>query len=141
MDDSAIEINATEIMHKHAIWTTGESSDKSSAATRREAINEYTENRGIERKAFAQFRAGLKIKDETKRRDWLRSLQLLLPVAEAEIFGNEPEMDFEGDDDEAFDAETKAFDDAAADYYSAPDDTFEGASVQPIDFASRTAKT
>tara|TARA_R110000737_G_scaffold212309_4_gene229758 strand:+ start:1078 stop:1554 length:477 start_codon:yes stop_codon:yes gene_type:complete len=101
-ENGKIVIKPKEILTKHKAWATGESSNASSASTRREAIRSYAESTRIENKALSQFRAGLKIKNEGKRKDWLRSLQLLLPVAEAEIFGNEPDM-FNGPDDDETD--------------------------------------
>ena len=41
---------------------------------------------------MSQVRSGLKIKSEGARRDWLRSMQMLLPIAEREIFDNEPAL-------------------------------------------------
>ena len=34
----------------------------------------------------------MKIKNDGKRKDWCRSMRLLMEVAEKEIFGNEPDM-------------------------------------------------
>lgn len=87
-----ITINGDEILAKHKAWAAGESSDASNSGKRREAIGAYADKCGIENKALSQFRAGLKIKNEGKRKDWLRSMQLLLPVAEREIFDNEPPL-------------------------------------------------
>jgi hypothetical protein len=87
-----ITINADEILEKHGHWSSGEASDGSNAGKRREAIGAYAEKCGIENKAFSQFRAGMKIKNDGKRKDWLRSLELLLAVAEREIFANEPDL-------------------------------------------------
>lgn len=89
---SKITIEPQKIIANHNLWAGGERSDASSAGTRREAIGSFCDKNGIENKAFSQVRAGLKIKNDGKRKDWLRSLQLLLPVAEAEIFGNQPDM-------------------------------------------------
>ncbi|MBL4898029.1 MAG: hypothetical protein JKX76_00135 [Colwellia sp.] len=105
-----ITVNGDELLKKHAIWTTGEGSDASNSGTRRQAIGAYAEKCGIDGKALSQFRAGLKIKNDGKRKDWLRSLQLLMPVAEKEIFANEPAL---GLDNPNEDEQAKAADAAA----------------------------
>ena len=92
MSDNKIEINGAEILTNHASWAKGEAAAASDAASRRTNIGAYREAKNIHSKAFSQFRAGMKIKKDEDRRDWLRSLQLLLPVAEKEIFGNEEDM-------------------------------------------------
>lgn len=98
-DTPKIVINRDEILTKHEAWTTGEASSSSDTGTRREAIGSYCEKNGIENKAFSQFRAGMKIKNDGKRRDWVRSMQLLLPVAERVVFGNQDEMELSDQDD------------------------------------------
>lgn len=87
-----IIINAEELLKKHGVWKSGEESDASSSGKRREAIGAYAEKCGIENKALSQFRSGMKIKNDGKRKDWCRSMRLLMEVAEKEIFGNEPDM-------------------------------------------------
>lgn len=89
---SKIHVDGDELLAKHNEWAKGEASDASNSGTRRQAIGAYAEKAGLEPKALSQFRAGLKIKNDGKRKDWLRSMQILLNVAEREIFDNEPEM-------------------------------------------------
>lgn len=95
---TAIRVDGNAFLEKHEAWTKGEASDASSAGTRREAIGAFAEESGLDTKAVSHVRAGLKIKNEGKRRDWLRSLQALLPIAEREVFDNEPSLPL---DDEA----------------------------------------
>lgn len=117
-----IIIKPDEIMNKHKTWHSGEKDAAVSAGKRREAIGTYREGCGINAKAFSQFRAGLKIKGEGDRKDWLRSMQLLLPVAEQEIFGNEPDMfpvEAGGDDADGVPAD-------------APDDGGAAAEPEPV---------
>ena len=92
---SKIAVNGDEFLTKHNEWAKGKASDASNSGTRRQAIGAYAEKAGLEPKAMSQVRAGLKIKNDGKRKDWLRSMQNLLPIAEREIFDNEPEMEIE----------------------------------------------
>lgn len=91
-DGAKIQVNGDELLTKHEAWAKGEASDASNAGTRREAIGAYAEKSQLENKALSQFRAGMKIKNDGKRKEWLRSLQILLPIAEREIFNNEEEL-------------------------------------------------
>lgn len=101
---SKIQVNGDELLTKHNEWAKGEASDSSSSGTRREAIGAYAEKCGLENKALSQFRAGLKIKNDGKRKDWLRSMQILLNIAEREIFDNEPEMGMDNPNDDEMQA-------------------------------------
>lgn len=155
-----ITVNGDEILAKHKAWAAGESSDASNSGKRREAIGAYAEKCGLENKALSQFRAGLKIKSEGKRKDWLRSMQMLLPVAEREIFDNEPDLPMgnpnaeeqqkaaaamvadqsnemaeehgAGDGDPDLDQDAADFDQHA--------DEVDGDNVEPIDFSGKAAE-
>ena len=110
-DDKAISVDSGELLTKHRKWATAEKNDAANTGERRQAIGQLAEKTGIENKALSQFRAGLKIKNEGKRRDWLRSMEELLPIARNEIMGNQPEMELEpaGEDEVApFDAEEES---------------------------------
>lgn len=92
MSDTKIKVNGDEFLKKHYAWAKGEETDASRAGTRREAIGQYAEKTGLNNKAMSQIRSGLKMKDSAKRRDWVRSLQILLEIAEKEIFDEDPEL-------------------------------------------------
>lgn len=86
------QVDYDELMTHHQKWADGESSDASSAGERREQIGKFAEKCGLENKALSQFRAGMKIKNEGKQRDWLRSMKVLLAMAESAITGNQPDL-------------------------------------------------
>ena len=102
-DDTKIErgpqIDADKLLDKHGKWSREEQDAASKAGERRQDIGSVAESMAIENKALSQFRAGMKIKNEGKQRDWLRSWQELLPIAENAILGNQPEMKLQSDDD------------------------------------------
>lgn len=86
------QIDADKLLDKHGKWSREEQDAASKAGERRQDIGAVAESMAIENKALSQFRAGMKIKNEGKQRDWLRSWQELLPIAENAILGNQPEM-------------------------------------------------
>ena len=79
----------------------------SSAGESRAEVKAFLEDTGVHPKAFAAIRAGMKIKKEAQQLDWLRSLEIMLPMVAAEIRGQSTADMFEGDapepvsDDEA----------------------------------------
>lgn len=83
-----IEINHAKFMAMHEKWASGESSNASDGGVRRNEMKQFDEDTGLEAKARSQIRAGLKIKNEGKRADWLRSMIACIPMLKAEIFGN-----------------------------------------------------
>lgn len=83
-----IEIDPSKFMKMHEKWSAGESGNASDNGVRRNEMKQFDEEIGLESKARSQVRAGLKIKNEGKRADWLRSLIACLPMLKAEIFGN-----------------------------------------------------
>lgn len=86
------KVDYDDLMTHHQKWAAGEATDASKAGERREQIGKFAEKTGLENKALSQFRAGMKIKNEGKQRDWLRSMKVLLAFAESAILGNQPDM-------------------------------------------------
>ena len=65
----------------------------SSAGESRAEMKAFLEDTGIHNKAFSHIRAGMKIKKESQRLDWLRSMEVMLPMVAAEIRGQStPDM-------------------------------------------------
>lgn len=151
--EGKISVKGDELLKKHEEWAKGEGSDASNAGKRREAIGKFAENHGLENKALSQVRAGLKIKNDGKRKDWIRTMHVLLPIAEAEIFSNEPGLPFDQDSDAAADqsnqmaedhgvggepatipAEEQPEDAETAEFNAEVDDAMgEGDAVEPFD--------
>lgn len=89
MSESESEITVTHdaLLSNHQKWAVGEKNAASTAGERRQQIGAFAEQHGIENKALSQIRAGLKIKNEGKRLDWLRSMEAMLPMAANHIRG------------------------------------------------------
>lgn len=83
-----ITVDYESLITNHSKWAAGEASDASRAGERRQQIGQFAEAKGVENKALSQIRAGLKIKNEGKRMDWLRSMEVMLPLAAQVIRGN-----------------------------------------------------
>lgn len=93
-----ITVDYDSLITAHQRWALGEQDAASDAGERRQAIGAFAEAKGVENKALSQIRAGLKIKSEGKRLDWLRSMEAMLPLAAQAIRGNSSkEMDFDTD--------------------------------------------
>lgn len=108
MSDDEITVTHDDLMSHHEKWAMGEKSAASDAGERRQQIGAFAEKHGIENKALSQIRAGLKIKNEGKRLDWLRSMEAMLPMAANHIRGQSTqEMDL-GDNVEPFDPDSVA---------------------------------
>ena len=71
----------------------GDAADAQNAGRRREAIGKFVEDAGLHNKAFSHFRTGRKIKDDAKKRHYVRSLQALIPLLEAELEGDDLGLD------------------------------------------------
>ena len=105
-EETEITVRHDDLIGKHEQWAAAEKDAASDAGERRQQIGEFAEKHGIENKALSQIRAGLKIKNEGKRLDWLRSMQKMLPMAADHIRGQSTaDMDFGGN--------PPGFDDAA----------------------------
>jgi hypothetical protein len=139
-DDTTIErgpqIEADLLLDKHGKWHQAEKDAASKAGERRQEIGQTAENMAIENKALSQFRAGLKIKNEGKRQDWLRSWQELLPIAENVIFGNQPDMLSQAEQTDPEPSEPMSDDDVEqmADQMDADD-----ANIEHVDFEKEPA--
>lgn len=83
-----ISVDYDTLIEHHEKWARGEANDASNAGERRQQIGQFAEDANVENKALSQIRAGLKIKNEGKRLDWLRSMEALLPLAALHIRGN-----------------------------------------------------
>ncbi len=88
----APDVDSDKLLQVHADLTRGETDASSLAGERRQKQGQIADEMVIEPKALSQFRAGLKIKNEGKRRDWLRSIKALIPIADQVIEGNQPDM-------------------------------------------------
>ncbi|MBT8460007.1 MAG: hypothetical protein KJN60_10090 [Boseongicola sp.] len=90
-DEQKIDFDCQEFLAKHEKWAKAEGSDASGAGKRREQIGKLAEKMGLENKALSQIRAGLKIKNEGKQLDWLRSMEAMLPEVAEHIRANATE--------------------------------------------------
>lgn len=75
------------LMENHDRWASEEHEAAQLTGERRQAIGAFADKHGINNKAMSQVRAGLKLPDG-KRQDWLRSLEMLLPLARIRIMEN-----------------------------------------------------
>lgn len=95
-DGDEINVDPGEFFQMHDAWTAAEGDANSDAGTRRQEMGAYQKKTGVNGKAFSQVRAGLKMKKETDRLDWLRSMKILLGIAEQRIRSeSSDEMDFD----------------------------------------------
>ena len=94
-----ITIKHDELIGNHAKWAADEMSSNSDAGMRRQEIGEFADKCGVEGKALSMMRQGLKIKNEGKQADWLRSMEAMLPMVAAHIRGQSTaELPLEGDE-------------------------------------------
>lgn len=141
-----------KFIEAHRRLANAEASAASDAGERRQQIGALFEGMRLENKAASQARAILKIKNEGKRRDAVRTWQQLLPMLEDAILGGvQDEMDLHpknGTDDEAavdpvdfegdYDPTTMEpgphnDDEDSEDFAAAVDEAY-GDNVEPIDF-------
>lgn len=85
-------LDPEKFLEKHHEFAVAESSAASEAGERRQEIGALFEGMRLENKAASQARAILKMKNEGKRRDAVRSWQQLLPMLENEILADTPDM-------------------------------------------------
>lgn len=85
-------IDVDELLQTHAELARGETDAASLSGERRQRQGALADGMVLENKGLSQFRAGLKIKNEGKRRDWVRTMEALLPIAREVVFGNQPDM-------------------------------------------------
>ena len=98
------KVDADKLLDCHSKWFIAEQSANSDAGVRRQEIGALADEMSLNGTAMSQFRAGMKMKNKDKQRDWVRSVRALLVVAEQAILGNQPDMldggeevDFSGD--------------------------------------------
>ena len=86
------QIDADKLVDSHDKWFRAEQSSNSDAGVRRQEIGALADEMNLNGTALSQFRAGMKMKNSDKQRDWIRSLKALVVVAEEQIMGNQPDM-------------------------------------------------
>lgn len=79
------EVEAGEVIGAMRDFNTEDSERASDAGESRQRIGAFLEKTKLNAKAFSHMRMGLRIKKESNRLDWLRSLKMMLPMIEAEI--------------------------------------------------------
>ncbi len=82
-----ISVTHDDLIDSHEKWAAAEKNSNAKAGERRQEIGAFAERVGVEGKALSQIRAGLKIKNDGKREDWLRSMEVMLPMAANHIRG------------------------------------------------------
>ena len=98
-DETEISVTHDALIDNHEKWAAAEKNAASDAGESRQKIGAFAEKTGVENKTLSQIRAGLKIKNDGKRRDWLRSMQIMLPMAADPTMGNEPGLPLEPEKD------------------------------------------
>ena len=148
----SLNIDAQRLIAAISEFNSEDAARASDAGETREAVGAYLEATGIQKKAFSHMRAGLKLADEQKQLDWLRSMEAMLPIVASHIRAvGALEMEFgetEGDADgeaEGSDAEPKrsrkkakkAEDPEVVDFDRQVDRAEAG---EPVDFSSHAAE-
>lgn len=151
-------LDPEKFLKLHREFANGESTDASNAGERRVAIGAMFDEMRLEPKAAGQGRAILKMKNEGKMRDAVRTWQQLLPMLEDVVLGgSQDEMDLHPAngtaqeaavdplDDDEYDPTDFAANDAVAEedaetaeFNDAVDDAMAD-NVRPIDFGGATA--
>lgn len=85
--ESEVNISHDKLIGKAEQWAKEEAERASSAGETRQDIGAFLEETGVHSKALAHIRSGLKLKKESARLDWLRSMELMLPMAADHIRG------------------------------------------------------
>lgn len=86
-EENAIIVDYDEFINAHEAWAAGESDAASDAGKRRQEMGEFQKRTNLQSKAMNQVRAGLKIKKEGERKDWFRSLKVLMSEIEPLVMG------------------------------------------------------
>ncbi len=79
------EVQPDELIGAMREFNEEDSERASDAGESRQRIGVFLEKTKMNAKAFSHLRMGLRIKKESNRLDWLRSLQTMLPMVAAEI--------------------------------------------------------
>lgn len=79
------EVEADELIEAMKEFNDEDSERASDAGESRQRIGAFLERTKLNNKAFSHLRMGLRIKKESARLDWLRSLEMMLPMIAAEI--------------------------------------------------------
>ena len=78
------EVDASQVIGAMREFNNEDSERASDAGESRQRIGAFLEQTKLNAKAFSHLRMGLRIKKESNRLDWLRSLKMMLPMIEAE---------------------------------------------------------
>lgn len=87
VDQPEISVDHDQLIDATSKWAQEDADRASSAGETRQRIGEFIEETGVNSKALSHIRAGLKLKKESARLDWLRSMELMLPMVAAHIRG------------------------------------------------------
>lgn len=80
-----LEIDQDLVLSKMQGFNQEDGERASDAGKSRQEIGEFLQETGINNKAFSQCRTVLKMKKDTQRQDWLRSMRALMPLMEEQI--------------------------------------------------------
>lgn len=100
-EDGEISVNHDALISEISNRNYEDGERASSAGESREKIKEFLEVTGLHPKAFSAMRVGLKIKKESQKLDWLRSMEIMLPMVAAEIRGQSTQDMFDEDEQPA----------------------------------------
>lgn len=92
-DNAALVIDAGEVIAKMKAFNERDSERASDAGEDRQKIGAYLNDTGLNAKAFSHLRMVLRMKKPTAKADWLRTMQTLFPIVQAEI-ERQDEMQF-----------------------------------------------
>lgn len=84
-DEGQIGVDHDDLISQIAARNREDGERASSAGESREQIKQFLEDTGVHPKAFSAMRVGMKIKKETAKLDWLRSMEIMLPMVASEI--------------------------------------------------------
>lgn len=86
------QLDPDKFLERHYAIAAQEQSSASDAGTRRQQIGELFDSMSLESKAASQARAILKMKNDGKKRDAVRSWEQLLPMLQREVLGGTEDM-------------------------------------------------
>lgn len=101
-EDTELTLDHDALIGKITQWNMEDADRASGAGETRADIGQFIEDTGINNKALSQLRAGLRLKKESQRLDWLRSMEVGLEIVGAHIRGQSTaDMFDDPDQDEA----------------------------------------
>lgn len=91
-DPEELNLEYDNVVDTTSAFNSADSARASDAGATRQKIGEFIEETGVNSKAYSHYRQMTKMKKVEQKRDYLRSMSVLVELGIQQLDGNQPDM-------------------------------------------------